>query len=184
MSCHLTADVRIELSAKLACISHTRMRRPPRRGFSAGFPAGGGAQPVHLPEAGRGLPVLPGANAAGGQLEPVQRALAGQRGAARPPGIKASQNGDEGRIPPQLLMVAEILVSEENAGHALPRQAAAAAHSEFRAAVIAEARYQQVEQVHALRGEAGKKDAGVRGDRSARETGLDAGLAHAPGGCA
>ncbi len=89
-------------------------------------------QPVHLFEVGRNLPGLPRVDAGGGQLEPVQRALAGQRGAVRPPGLKAPQNGAQGRILPQLLVVAEILVSEQNAEHPLPRQAAAVVYGELR----------------------------------------------------
>ena len=89
-------------------------------------------QPVQLFETGRDLPRLLRDDAGGGQPGPVQRALAGERGAVFPARFKAAENGAYGGIVPQLLVVAQILIPEQNAENPLRRQAAAVVNDQLR----------------------------------------------------
>ena len=135
-----------------------------------------GQQFVHLPGAGGDLPVLPRVRPRCGELEPVQRALAGERRAVLPPRLEAPENGSDHRILPQLVMVVQILIAEQEAEYPLPRHAAAAVHRQIRVPGVAEAVCEPVEQVQPPLGEVNEQSSGVRGQRSAGEIGLDAGL--------
>jgi hypothetical protein len=52
-------------------------------------------------------------------LEPVQRALAGERGAVSTSGFELARQGREHRVVPELVVVDQVLVPERDADHAL-----------------------------------------------------------------
>ena len=119
---------------------------------------------------------FPALSPAAASSQAVQRALSCERLAAAPSRLEASEHGSESRIAAQPVMVIEILVSQQKSDDPLPGHAAAAVDSKVRVPCVAEAGGQPVKQVQPLLGEPDQQGAGVGGQGSAGEIGLDAGL--------
>jgi hypothetical protein len=109
---------------------------------------------------------------AGGRvLQPVQRALAGQRRAVGTPRFQLAGEDGQRRVVPQPVMVHQVLVAERDAEHALPDEGGHVVLHALHGASVAEAGGEAPDQPDGAVGGAEQQRAGVRGDRPAVEAG-------------
>ena len=103
------------------------------------------------------------------QLQPVQRALAGQRRAVRPPRRELAGQHRQHRIVPQLIVVDQVLVAQRDAEHPLATSVATSCSISPGIAPIREAGGEPLDQPDRPVGRAQQQRAGIRGDRPAVE---------------
>ena len=108
---------------------------------------------------------------AGHVLEPVERALAGERRAILAPVGELAGKGREHRVVPQLVVVDQVLVAERDAEHALPHHRLDRVLDLRLGAVVTETRREPCRQADRPIGHAEQQPAGIRGDLAAVECG-------------
>ena len=123
-----------------------------------------------------------------GVLQPVQRALAGQRRAPRPARLQPAENRPEHRIATQIVVVVQILVAEGDAEHPLADQRADVVNDAPRRPPVGKAGGEPVDQLDRLVGRAQQQRPGgprliapppksaTRSRRSRRAKSIDSGL--------
>ena len=99
-------------------------------------------------------------------LEPVQRALAGERRAAAVPRLEPAERHPEHRIVAQPVVVDQVLVAERDAEHPLPDQCRHLVHHPFRRPTVGEAGREALDEPDRPVGRPEQQPAGVRGDRT------------------
>jgi hypothetical protein len=104
-------------------------------------------------------------------LQPVQRALAGQRSAVRTPRRQLAGEHGQRRIAPQLVVVEQVLVAERDAEDALADQSGDLVLDPLRVAGIGEASGEAPHQPDGPIRRPEQQSAGIRGDRSTVEAG-------------
>ena len=109
-------------------------------------------------------------------LQPVQRALAGQRRAVGAPGLELAGQDRQHRVVAELVVVDQVLVAERDAEHALADQRRDLVLDPLRHARVAEAGGEAPDQADRPVGGAEQQRAGVRGDRAAVEGATTGGL--------
>jgi hypothetical protein len=98
------------------------------------------------------------------QLQPVQRALAGERRAARPACREFPRQHRQHRIVPELIVVGEIFVAERDAEHALQHHRPDAVLNQFGHAPIGKAGAKALGEPDRAIGRAQKQRARIRRD--------------------
>ena len=104
-------------------------------------------------------------------LEPVERALAGERGAVLASGLELAGEGREHWVVAQLIVVDEILVAERDAEHPLRDHGLDGVLDLRRGATVGEARREPTHHMDHPIGRAEQERTGVRGDLAAVERG-------------
>ena len=102
-------------------------------------------------------------------LEPVERALAGERRAAPVPRLEPTKRHPEHRVVTQPIVVDQVLVAERDAEHPLPDQRRHLVDQPIRRPAIGEAGREALDEPDGPIGRPEQQPAGVRGDRSAFE---------------
>ena len=105
----------------------------------------------------------------GRMLQPVERALAGQRRGSGIIRLEPAQQGPEHGVMPQVVVVDEVLVAERQAEDALPHQAPHPMGDESGMTPIAKARGEPVNEPDGPIRRAEKKSPGIRGHAPAIE---------------
>ena len=102
-------------------------------------------------------------------LEPVQRALAGQRRAVGSPGFELAGQDRHRRVVAQLVVVHQVLVAQGNAEHPLADHGGDLVLNPVRRTAVLEAGGEPPDQPDRLVGGAEEQRAGIRGHRTAVE---------------
>ena len=102
-------------------------------------------------------------------LEPVQRALAGERRAAPVPRLEPAERHPEHRIVAQPVVVDQVLVAERDPEHPLPDQRRHLVDHSFRRPTVGEAGREALDEPDRPVGRSEQEPARVRGDRAAPE---------------
>ena len=102
-------------------------------------------------------------------FQPIQRALAGERGTVGAPGLQLADQGREHRIVAQLVVIDEILVAQRDPDDPLHEQGLDAVLDQLRAAPVDEAPREPAHQIERPVGSAQQQGPGVRGHRAAIE---------------
>jgi hypothetical protein len=104
-------------------------------------------------------------------LQPVQRALARQRGTTGAVRLQLAGEHGQHRIVPQVVVVDEVLVAERDAEHPLADRGGQPMLDPVRAAGVAEARREPPDQADGPICRPEQQRAGIRGDRPTVEAG-------------
>ena len=105
----------------------------------------------------------------GRMLQPVERALAGERRQARPFGLEPAEHGAEHRVAAQLVMIDQILVAERDPEHPLADQRRHLMHHPLRRAAVREAGGEAIHKPDRPVRRPQEQRPGIRGDRPAAE---------------
>lgn len=105
----------------------------------------------------------------GGVLQPVQRALAGERRASGPVRLQLAQHRPKHRIAAQVAVTGHVLVPQRDGEHALADQGRHAVNHPLRRPPVAEATGKAPDQAERLVRRAQQQRAGIRGHRAAAE---------------
>ena len=103
------------------------------------------------------------------QLQPVQRALAGDRRAVGTAGFELAGQDRHHRVVAQLVVVVQIFVAERNAEHALANQCADLVFDQIGAAMVGEAGRKSIHQTDRPVGRSQQQTSRIRGDHAAIE---------------